>query len=338
MKKVTIKDVAAQLGVSVSTISRAFNDKYDIKKETRERIMAQAKELGYNPNPIAQKLQQNKTNNIGVVVPEFRNAFFPDVITGIQDILIPKGYQVLIMQSNENAETELGNVKTLYNNMVDGLIISFSADTQKVNYYKDLLEKDFPIVQFNRIIDKLQTPKVVLDDYAWAFMATEHLILQGYKNIVHFKGPKFLSFSLARLKGFKDAMHKHKLLCCDAQIIDVHGLDINDGKQGMQMLIDKKQLPDAIFAVNDPVALGAMMVMKANNIEIPDEIGIVGFSESRLSDVIEPSLTTIKQPTFEMGQTAAKLLLQELESGIRVSQRIKLSGSFKIKQSSVRLR
>lgn len=337
MKKVTIKDVAAKLGVSVSTISRAFNDKYDIKKETRERIMAQAKELGYNPNPIAQKLQQNKTNNIGVVVPEFRNAFFPDVITGIQDILIPKGYQVLIMQSNENADTELANVKTLYNNMVDGVIISFSADTQKVNYYKDLLDKDFPIVQFNRIIDKLQTPKVVLDDYAWAFMATEHLILQGYKNIVHFMGPKFLSFSLSRLKGFKNAMKKHNLLCSDNQIIEVKGLDMKDGKQSMQALIDSKQLPDAIFAVNDPVALGAMMIMKANNIKIPDEIGIVGFSESRLSDVIEPSLTTIKQPTFEMGQTAAKLLLQELESGIRVPQKIKLSGSFKVKQSSVKL-
>ncbi len=130
MKSISIKDVAKELGVSVSTISRAFNDKYDIKKETRDRILAKARELGYHPNPIAQKLQLKKTNNIGVVVPEFRNAFFPDVISGIQDILIPKGYQVLIMQSNENAETELSNVKTLHDNMADALS-SLLAQTLK---------------------------------------------------------------------------------------------------------------------------------------------------------------------------------------------------------------
>ncbi len=224
-----------------------------------------------------------------MIVPEFRNAFFPDVITGIQNILIPKGYQVLIMQSNENAETELSNVKTLYNNMVDGLIISFSAETQKVTYYKKLLEEKFPIIQFNRIIDKLQSAKVVLDDHAWAFMPTEHLILQGYKNIVHFMGPKFLSFSLARAKGFKDAMIKHNLFVSDEQIIETEGVDMEHGKATMRKLIENKQVPEAIFAVYDPIALGAMLVMKANNIKIPDDVGIVGFSDSHLSEVIKPS-------------------------------------------------
>jgi len=336
MKHITIKDLAKELGVSISTVSRALNDKYDINPATREKIISKAQELGYSPNPIAQKLQQKKSNNIGVVVPEFRNAFFPDVITGIQDIMLPLGYQVLIMQSNENAETELSNVKTIYNNMVDGLIISFSSTTQKTSYYKNIIEQGFPIVQFNRVIDKLNTSKVVFDDYAWAFMATEHLILQGYKNIFHLKGPKHLTFSISRAKGFEDAMKKHKLFKGGEQFYD-SGVTIESGKRVMESIIAEDNIPDAIFAVTDPVALGAMIVMKEHDIQIPKQVGVVGFSESRLSEVIQPTLTTIKQPTYEMGQAAAKLLIQEIETKISIPQKIKLSGSFKIKQSSVRI-
>ncbi|WP_430813848.1 LacI family DNA-binding transcriptional regulator [Carboxylicivirga sp. RSCT41] len=336
MKHITIKEVAEELGVSISTVSRALNDKYDIKQATKDKIVAKAKEMGYAPNPIAQKLQQKKSNNIGVVVPEFRNAFFPDVITGIQDIMLPLGYQVLIMQSNESAETELSNVKTLYNNMVDGLIISFSSETQKTSYYKSIIEQGFPIVQFNRVIDKLNTSKVVFDDYAWAFMATEHLILQGYKNIIHLKGPKHLTFSISRAKGFEDAMKKHKLFKGVEYFYD-SGVTIESGKRVMKSIIAEDKVPDAIFAVTDPVALGAMIVMKEHDIQIPKQVGVVGFSESRLSEVIQPSLTTIKQPTYEMGQAAAKLLIQEIETNISIPHKVKLSGSFKIKQSSVRI-
>lgn len=336
MKHVSIKDVAKEIGVAVSTVSRAFNDKYDIKPETREMILRKAEEMGYYPNPIAKKLQQRKTLNIGVVVPEFRNAFFPDVITGIQDVLIPKGYQVLIMQSNEDAERELSNVKTLYDNMADGLIISFSATTHETGYYEKLVDKGFPIVQFNRVIDKLNTSKILFDDYTWAFFATEHLILQGYNNIVHFSGPKDFSFSRLRRKGFIDALKKHNLCHSDDQIISA-GITIEAGKKAMQELLNENKLPDAIFAINDPAAIGAILVLKENNIRIPEEIGIVGFSESRFSDVIEPSLTTVQQPTYEMGQTAANVILQELKSNIKIPQTLTLGGNFKLKKSSVRI-
>jgi LacI family transcriptional regulator len=336
MKHISIKDVARELGVAVSTVSRAFNDKYDIKKETRNRILKKAKEMGYHPNPIAMKLQQSKTLNIGVVVPEFRNAFFPDVICGIQDVLIPKGYQVLIMQSNEESERELANVKTLVNNMVDGIIISFSTHTEDSSYYEELESKYFPIVQFNRVLDKLKTSKVVFDDYTWAFFATEHLIHQGYKNIVHLAGPQNFSFSRLRRKGFIDALKKHNLCYGDEQIIPA-GITIEDGKHAMQEIINSQNLPEAIFAITDPTAIGAMLVLKENKIKIPDDIGVVGFSESRFSDVIEPSLTTVQQPTYEMGQTAANIILQEIESNIKISQTLTLGGSFKLKKSSVRL-
>jgi len=336
MKHISIKDVAKEIGVAVSTVSRAFNDKYDIKPETRNMILKKAEEMGYHPNPIAKKLQQNRTLNIGVVVPEFRNAFFPDVITGIQDVLIPKGYQVLIMQSNEDAERELSNVKTLYDNMADGIIISFSTNTHDTAYYEKLLDKGFPIVQFNRVIDKLNTSKILFDDYTWAFFATEHLILQGYKNIIHLAGPNDFSFTRLRKKGFIDALKKHHLPH-DCDHIIPAGITTEDGRAAMQQIINSQKLPDAIFAITDPTAIGAILVLKENNIKIPEEIGIVGFSESRFSDIIEPSLTTVQQPTYEMGQTAARVILQQIESNLNIPQTIILGGSFKLKKSSVRI-
>ncbi|WP_338399534.1 LacI family DNA-binding transcriptional regulator [Persicobacter psychrovividus] len=336
MKKVTIKDLAKALNLSISTISRALNDKYDINPETQAKVLAMAEEMGYSPNPIAQKLQNKKSKNIGVVVPEFRNAFFPDIISGIQDIVQPLGYQVLITQSNENSETELLNVKSLYENMVDGLIISFSSGTTDLKYYQQLVEQEFPMVQVNRVLEEINTSKVLFDDYSWAFMATEHLILQGYKNIFHLKGPKHIVVTKERLRGFEGAMKKHQLPMDPTQIID-SGVTIEDGKKAMQKLLEQGQKPDAIFAVNDPVALGAIEVLKANNIKIPNDVGVVGFSESRLSEVVQPKLTTVRQPTFEMGQAAAKLLLQEIESSISVPQTVKFSGNFKIKESSVKL-
>lgn len=316
MKHTTLKDLAQELGVSISTISRALNDKYDINPATRAKIIAKAEELGYSPNPIAQKLQMKCTKNIGVVVPEFRNAFFADVINGIQEVTFPLGYQVLIMQSNENARNELMNVQTLYNNMVDGIIISFSYEKQKTSEYLKILKNNFPIVQVNRVIKELNTSTVVFDDYSWAFIATEHLILQGYKEIVHLMGPPHLAFSVDRAKGFEHAMRKHNLYKGCEQLIQSGGIGIDDGKRTVAQLISENHMPDAIFAVTDPVAIGAMLTLRANHIDIPNQVGVVGFSESRFSEVIQPTLTTVSQPTYEMGKVAAQLLIQEIESNI----------------------
>ena len=195
MIHVTIKDVARELGVSVSTVSRAFNDKYDINKETKAHILAKAKEMGYHPNPIARKLIQQKTMNIGVVVPEFVNSFFPEVIIGIQEVLIPKNYQVMVMQSNECSETEIENVKTLENNMVDGLIISLSKESKNFEFYKELVASGMPIVFFNRTNKNIPASRIVFDDFKWSLFATEHLIYEGYKKIYHLSGHNSLDIS-----------------------------------------------------------------------------------------------------------------------------------------------
>ncbi len=336
MKHITIKDVAKILNCSVSTISRAFNDKYDIRKETRDKILATAKEMGYSPNPIAKSLLKQCSNQIGVVVPEFINSFFPEVIIGIQEVFIKKGYQVLIMQSNESYENELENVKAMENNMVDGLILSLSFETQNVEYYENLIQQGFPMVLFNRVSNKLNTHKVVFDDYKWAFFATEHLIYQGYKNIVHFTTSHSLSFSQNRIKGFIDAHKKHKLKMHDGSIIEA-GLLISDGEREMEKLIAQHKLPDAIFCVNDMCAFGAMKMLKKYGYKIPADVALVGFTETKLAEMVDPSLTSVAQPTKEIGRTAALLLLEQIESkGIFVLQTVVLNGRLNVRESSVR--
>jgi LacI family transcriptional regulator len=337
MKHITIKDVAKKLNCSVSTISRAFNDKYDIRKETRELILATANEMGYSPNPMAKSLLKQCSNQIGVVVPEFINPFFPEVIIGIQEVLHKKGYQVLIMQSNESYINELANVKALENNMVDGIILSLSLETRNVEYYKKLISQGFPLVLFNRVSNELETHKVLIDDYKWAFFAVEHLIYQGYKKIFHFSGPEGLMFSQNRENGYIAAHRKHKLEVVKGSIIET-GLLISDGEREMEKLIKNNQIPDAIFAVNDMTAIGALKVLKKNGFKIPGDVALVGFTESKLAELIDPPLTSVAQPTHEIGRTVARLLLDQIESkGIFVPQTVILNGRLNVRESSMKI-
>ena len=337
MKHTTIKDVAKRLDCSVSTISRAFNDKYDIRKETRDLILATAKEMGYSPNPMAQSLLKQCSNQIGVVVPEFINPFFPEVIIGIQEVLLKKGYQILIMQSNESYIHELENVKAMENNMVDGMILSLTMETKNVEYYNKLIKQGFPIVLFNRVSTDMDTHKVLLDDYKWAFFATEHLIYQGYKKIYHFSGPTGLIFTQNRKNAFIDALRKHKITIDNNSIIET-GLMICDGEREMEKLIKKNNMPDAIFAVNDMTAIGAMKVLKKNGFKIPEDVALVGFTETKLAELIDPPLTSVAQPTHEIGRTAARLLVDQIESkGIFVPQTVILNGRLNIRESSMKL-
>ncbi|MCG6190481.1 LacI family DNA-binding transcriptional regulator [Maribellus maritimus] len=338
MKHVTIKDVAKALNCSISTVSRAFNNKYDIHPDTREKILKMALEMGYSPNPIARKLTQQKTYNIGIVVPEFINPFFPEVIIGIQDVFLKKGYQTLIMQSNEDSNTELENIKTLENNFVDGIILSLSQKSQNIEYIQALIKKNYPIVLFNRINDSLPVSKVVFDDYKWAFFATEHLIQQGLKKIIHLTGPMQHNFAKNRAKGFEDAHRKYGIKISHEQFIET-GLLIEDGEQIIEHLIKIKNLPDGIFAVNDPTALGAMRALKRNGIKIPQDIAIAGFSETPMAALVDPPLTSVLQPTTHMGEVAAELLYEQIISdSLAIPNTVVLSGKLNIRESSKRLK
>jgi DNA-binding LacI/PurR family transcriptional regulator len=336
MKHVTIKDVARKLNVSVSSVSKAFNDRNDIRKETKELILKVGKEMGYHPNPIAKKLSQQKTFNVGVVVPEFINAFFPEVIIGIQDILINKGYQVLIMQSNESYEMELKNVRTLEENMVDGLIISLSRETKNLDYYKSLIDQNYPIVFFNRYNETLPASKVIFDDYKWAFFVTEHLIKQGFKKIFHFSAYQHILLAKERIKGYKKAMNKYQLPIETTWIIEA-GLMVEEGEMTMQRLIDNNNLPEAITCANDMLALGVLKCCKRNGIRIPNDMAVTGFSETPFADLVDPTVTSVAQPTYEMGEIAAKLLLKQIDNENSIPETVILNGTLNIRQSSQKL-
>lgn len=337
MKQTTIKDVAKKLGVSVSTVSRAFNDKYDIKKETRERVLKLAGEMGYSPNPIARKLTQKRSYNIGIVVPEFVNSFFPEVIIGAQEVLHKEGYQVLIMQSDLSWEIERKNIKILVENMVDGLIVSLTSEIKNNEYYKKLIDDKMPVVFFNRVIEKLDASKVLFDDYKWALFATEHLIHQGFTDILHIAGTKSLSLTKNRIRGFEAAHRKHKL---KIGTITHTGFTTKDGETIAEDLIKDKKLPQAIFASNDALAIGAMSVFKKHGYKVPEDIAIMGFSESRVAKHISPSLTSVKQPTHDMGRAAAQLLLEQINTkgSVHIPQTLILNGQLNIRESSFKNR
>jgi len=331
---ITIKDIAKKLNISIATVSRAFNDKSDIKLDTKNLILKTAKEMGYRPNPIAKKLIQKRSLTVGIVVPEFLNSFFPEVIIGAQEVLFEKGYQVLITQSNENFETELKNIKALEDSMVDGIIISQTSETKNVEYYQNLINTGFPIVFFNRVCDEITASKILFNDYKWAFFATEHLINQGYRNIYHLKGKESLSLTNDRMKGFLDAHSKHKLTVTKEQIIPT-GFTIEDGQKVALEIINSGKIPDAIFASNDPSAIGAIQVFKKNGFLIPKDIAFVGFTESKMGSIIDPPLTSVLQPAHEIGREAARTLIEQIENPTAyTTQIIVLNGQLNCRESS----
>lgn len=336
MQYITIKDIAHSLNVSVATVSKAFNDRYDIKKETKEMVLQKAKELGYKPNPIAKKLLQKHSFNIGVIVPEFIHSFFPEIIIGVQEVFYERGYQTIIMQSNENAASELANIISLENNMVEGLLISLSKETMNIDYLEHLIKDKFPVVLFNRVNSGVSCPKVLFNDYKWAVLATEHLIEQGYQKIIHLTGHTHLTLVKERIRGFKRAMEKYRRSYEDHQIIET-SFSIEGGERAMETLIRQGSVPDAVFASNDLIAIGAMRASKKHGLRIPKDIGFVGFSNSKMAEVVEPSLTSIDQPTHEIGRTAARLLFDQITStGNIASETIILDGKLIIRDSSRR--
>jgi len=337
-RRVTIKELAKELKISTSTVSRALADKWDVNPETRKAVLELAERWNYRPNPISLSLKQQQTLAIGVVVPEFITSFFPEVIIGIQCTLEAEGYTILISQSNESYENELQNIKNLEARLVDGLIISLTKETVNTDYLQTLLDRNMPLVLFNRVSDHIDAPKVIIDDYKWAFEAVEHLIKQGYKRIAHLTGPDNLELSQKRKKGYTDALEKHGMPI-DPELIIPCGVMMEKGVIAAHRILEMKNMPDAIFAINDPVAIGAMKTLQKNGIKIPDDIGVAGFSESKMAMVVEPNLTSVEQPTFDMGRIAAELLIEQLKNKkdeAVLSKCITLNAKLNIRESSLR--
>ncbi len=311
----TIVDIAKALNISKSTVSRALREHSDINPQTREAVLKKARQLDYQPNQLAQSLVKSKSNTIGIIVPEFLTYFFPTIIMGAQEVAAKAGYNVIICQSQETFKTEVANAQVLLSNRVEGVLISMTKDTKNFEHFKTFERHGIPVVFFNRVCEEMNTPRVLVDDYNGAFMAVEHLIKNGYKNIAHIGGPSILRISHNRLNGYKDALKKHKLKIKD-ELITHCDLSKDAARACAEKLLSLKNRPDAVFCVNDPAAIQLMLVAKNMGIKIPEKLGVVGFSNDPISAVIDPALTTIEQPVADIGRTAMRLLLENIQKGI----------------------
>jgi len=311
--QVTIKDIAEKLGISASTVSRALRDHPDISLSTKKIVHSVAEELDYHPDSIAQSLKHRKTNLIGVIVPEIKHNFFSAAISGIEDVAYSAGYAIIVSQSNESYERECLNISALISNRVAGLLISISETTTNDDQFRLLERQGIPFVFFDRVCENIDSSKVVVDDFGGAFKAVEYLILSGYKRIAHFAGPKHLSISQQRLEGYRAALKKHKIPF-DGRLVIYSGLNEEDGYTSFSQLLELDQLPDALFAVNDPVAIGAFENIRKHGLKIPENIALVGFSNNPVSELIEPALTTIEQSPYQVGKIAAQLLIEQISN------------------------
>lgn len=313
MKQNTLKDIARKLKISASTVSRALNNHPDISEDTKRKVKALAGKLNYSPNPIAQSLKNNRTSTIGVIVPEIKHDFFSSAISGIEDVAYQNGYTIVLSQSNESFEREVVNTNALMHSRVAGMIVSISQHTRNGDHFKLLMDRKIPLVFFDRVCEDVDANKVVIDDEASAFNAVQHLINRGYKKIAHFAGPRDLSVCKKRLDGYTSALKKagHNL---DERFIIYGGMHETDGYNSMSVLIENDTLPDAIFCVNDPVAIGAYQKIIETGLKIPEQIGIVGFSNNKITTLVMPQLTTVDQPSYEMGRKAAEVLIDLIEN------------------------
>lgn len=334
----TIKDIAKALNLSTSTVSRALRGSYEISTETKKQVLEYAEKINYRPNPIALSLKERRTRAIGVVVSEIANTFFSQAINGIESIAYNRSYHVTITQSHESAEREKVNIEHMAARGVDGLLVSLSSETTDLTYLKELHEKGLPIVFFDRVTDEIQTHKVIADNYTGAFHATEHLIYQGYKKIAHLTSSPFLSITRERLEGYKAALEKHKIAFNESLVKHCHhgGMIVQEVEEALEQLHKGKTKPDAFFTAGDRLTIVCFGLLK--HMKLKKEAGFTGFTNTQVGDLFSPTLTVVRQPAFEIGQTATELLIQIIESRRPVTsfETRKLETSLVIRDSSAK--
>ena len=312
METVDLKKLAQILNLSISTVSKALRDSFDISKETKERVIALANELNYQPNPHASSLRRLKSKTIAVIIPEIANNYFTLAINGIESVAQEKGYHVLIYLSHEEAAKEASFIRHLHNGRVDGLLISLSGTTTDYSHLEELQEKGLPIVFFDRVYDHLNTTCVTTDDYESAYNGTQHLIEQGCERIAHFTISQSLSIGKKRMRGYLHALGDNNMKVDETMIIHCVNDDEKDLNQ-MQKLFDRKKRPDGIFAAVERHAILGYEICNRLKLCIPKDVKVISFSNLQTADYLNPSLTTITQPAFEIGNEAAAILFRAIE-------------------------
>ena len=338
MKKenLTINDIASALNISKSTVSRALRDAHDIKPETKIKVLDFAKQHDYHPDFIAKSLRSRSTKTIGVIVPAYNIPFYSTAICGIQDYAMKMGYNVMVCHSNEQYDTEIKNVEALLNANVEGIIISVSRDTEKNEHIRKLKRKGIPLVLFNRVIEDFKAAKVVVNDYYGAFNMVNYLIKTGCTKIAHIMGPHNLLLSNNRKAGYLDALEKAGIER-NEKLMEEGDFTIESGIKCTKQLLENNKGIDAIFAVCDAVAFGTIKTLKERGIKIPEEISVAGFTNEPMAELVEPALTTVKQPIYEIGETASKLLFSQFKDADLPPELCVLETSLEIRNSTRKL-
>lgn len=314
-RQITLADLAKELNISTATVSRALKNYPDISDETKRKVLALAQAKNYRPNTMAAGLRNQESKIIGVIIPEIVNHFFSSVIKGIMQVCYDADYRVMLCQSSESYEKEVADANALFASRVDGLLVSLAHESNQFDHFADFQDAEIPIVLFDKVSDKItNTSKVVVDDYLGAFLAVEHMILTDRKRIAHFAGPQVASTSRNRLNGYRDALTKHGFPVLQELIFPCEEMSLEEGERLAKRMVTTSPQVDAVFCINDAVAIGAMVGVKRSGLSVPTDIAIAGFSDWQISSIVEPSLTTVSQPSFEMGKLAANILINEIRN------------------------
>jgi LacI family transcriptional regulator len=337
-QRITLKKIAKEFGVSISTVSKALKDSHEISEDTRDKIKAFADFYNYKPNSLALQLRNQKTSVIGIVIPEIGHHFFSTVIDGIETYATEKGYNVMVCLSNESYKKEVSNMNLLTNGSVDGLIVSIARETQQnqnYQHFEALINDDFPIVLFDRINDDLQCDKIIIDDIGGAFKATSHLIEIGAKRIALLTTQDFITVGSLRKEGYLKALKNYNLPVDDSLIYKID--DSENLYNQIKKVIYVNNPPDAILAVNEIYAATALKLANERKMAIPDDIAIIGFTNGLISEFTSPSLTSVVQHGYLMGKQAAEMLINRIEqTGPDKFQKEVISPDLNIRKSTVK--
>jgi len=338
-KVVTISDIAKRLGVSAATVSRALKDHPDISMKTKTLVRELAKEMNYRPNTMAQGLRQRHSKIIGVIIPELIHHFFSSVITGIMGEAYSQGFKVMLCQSGESYEKELIDANMLLESRVDGLLVSLSDHTDQFEHLMEFKRAGIPMVFFDKSMESEEFSSVTVNDFEGAFAAVTHMLEQGYRRIAHLSGPQIPITSRERLRGYKAALDAYGIPFKKELVRICSSVNRYEGEQNTLQLMQQHPEVDGIFAVADQVAIGVLVALQKLQIAVPEQVGVVGFSNWDISEVVKPSLTTVAQPGKEMGIRATKLLIADIlndaeEEAPQAPTQVKLPTQLIVRESS----
>ena len=336
-KEVTIYDIAKKLKISASTVSRGLQDHPAISKKTKKMIFDMVDKMGYRTNHFARNLRTSKTNTIGVLVHELNSNFITSVLAGIEKVTAEEGYDIIIAHSSERYEKEAANAQNLFDKRVDGLIASLAFDTRNLDHYNSFMEKNVPVLFFDRVEQDGKNTVVIIDNAKCGYLATDHLIKQGCKRIAHVTSSLKRNVYSQRYKGYRDALFDNNIPF-DESLVIVQDLSEKSGVDAALKMLKMTPRPDGVFLTKDFVAAVCMRTLKEHGLSIPKDIAVVGFNNDAVGTLIEPALTTINYPGEDMGEIAARNLINHLKgiSSLHQTNTIVVRSELIVRKSSLK--